>query len=100
MGLFDFLGFGNKRKETILDFKNRNAIVVDVRSKMEFTQGKAPNSINIPLEQFQSQIKGLKKKNKPVLLCCRSGARSGQATRILSKHDVECFNAGAWQNLL
>jgi rhodanese-related sulfurtransferase len=29
-------------------------------------------------------------------LCCASGNRSGQATRILSEQGFECCNGGTW----
>lgn len=99
MGLFDFLGFGKKRKETIIDFKNRDAIVVDVRSKAEFNSGNVKGSICIPLEQFQGQIKSLEKKNKPVLLVCATGRRSGIANSMLQQKGIESFNAGGWRSL-
>ncbi|MEZ4928626.1 MAG: rhodanese-like domain-containing protein [Chitinophagales bacterium] len=37
--------------------------------------------------------------NKPVILCCASGARSGQATSILKSKGIDAVNAGAWQNV-
>ncbi|MFT5878920.1 MAG: hypothetical protein ACI8SA_002791 [Dokdonia sp.] len=43
MGIFHFFNFSKKRKETISDFKQRGAVLVDVRSK------KAPGSIHIPV---------------------------------------------------
>jgi rhodanese-related sulfurtransferase len=99
MGIFDFLGFGKKRKAAIADFKSRGAILVDVRTKGEFNGGHAPGSICIPLEQFQNEIKALQKKKKPILLCCATGRRSGVANSILLQKGVESYNAGGWRNL-
>ena len=38
MGLLDFLGFGNK-SNSIQEFKDKDAIVIDVRSQGEFAGG-------------------------------------------------------------
>ena len=51
MGLLDML-FGNK-KEMISDFKKRGAIVIDVRTKEEYSQGAIPGSKNIPLQNME-----------------------------------------------
>lgn len=99
MGLFDFLGFGKKRKEKIAEFQSRGAIVIDVRSKAEFNTGNVKGSICIPLEQIQSQAKSIQKKKKPVLLVCATGRRSGIAHIFLSQKGIESFNAGGWRNL-
>ena len=99
MGLFDFLGFGKKRKETITDFQNRGAIVIDVRSKAEFQSGNVKGSICIPLEAIQGQVKSIQKKKKPVLLVCATGRRSGMANSLLQQKGIESFNAGGWRNL-
>jgi rhodanese-related sulfurtransferase len=35
-------------------------------------------------------------KNKPIITCCRSGARSGMAKSVLAAAGVEVSNGGAW----
>ena len=99
MGLFDFLGFGKKKKEAIIDFQNRGAIVIDVRSKAEFQSGNVKGSICIPLETIQGQVKSIQKRKKPVLLVCATGRRSGIAKNILHQNGIDCFNAGSWRSL-
>ncbi|MDN6309615.1 MAG: rhodanese-like domain-containing protein [Flavobacteriaceae bacterium] len=97
MGLLGFL-FGNKSK-MIEEFKERQAIVIDVRSKTEFSGGAIPGSKNIPLQQIDSQIDQIKKMNKPVICCCASGMRSGNAASILKKNGIDCINGGGWSSL-
>lgn len=76
------------------------AIVVDVRSAIEFRQGSRPGSINIPLNELDSRSKEIDKL-KTVILCCASGARSGMAAGILKKNGFESvLNAGPWTNTL
>lgn len=75
------------------------AIIVDVRTKSEFQVGHIQGSINIPLDSINSKIEELKKKNKIVITCCRSGNRSGMAKSILERNGIECYNGGAWNVL-
>ena len=98
MGILDFLGFGNKSVQ-IAEFKEKNAIIIDVRTYEEFAGGHIQNSKNIPLQIIESKISDIKKLNKPVITCCRSGNRSGMATRILKRNGIECINGGSWQSL-
>ena len=98
MGILDFLGFGNKSTQ-IAVFKEKNAVIIDVRTYEEFAGGHIQNSKNIPLQIIESKISDIKKLNKPVIACCRSGNRSGMATRILKLNGIECINGGSWQSL-
>jgi phage shock protein E len=75
------------------------AIIVDVRTKGEFQGGHIKGSINIPLDSINNEIPELKKKNKPIITCCRSGNRSGMAKSILERNSIECYNGGAWNVL-
>lgn len=97
MGLLNFL-FGNK-KNMIEDFKNRDAIIVDVRTIKEYNQGAIEGSKNIPLQTLNSKIDELRKLNKPVITCCASGMRSASAASILKPHGIEVINGGGWQSL-
>jgi phage shock protein E len=75
------------------------AVIVDVRSKGEFASGHVKGSINIPLEQISNNVNNLKKHNH-VIVCCRSGNRSGMAKRMLqSKGLSNVTNGGSWQNV-
>jgi phage shock protein E len=75
------------------------AIIVDVRSKGEFASGHVKGSINIPLEQIATNADKLKK-HAHVIVCCRSGNRSGMAKRTLqSKGLNNVTNGGSWQNV-
>lgn len=75
------------------------AIIVDVRTPGEFAQGHIKGSVNIPLDTIRNRVSELKNKNKTIITCCRSGARSGTAKSILADAGVECYNGGAWDGL-
>lgn len=67
-------------KETIA----AGAILLDVRSTGEFASGNIKGSINIPVDRLGNQVQVLKK-DKPIVVYCRSGARSMAAKSILNK---------------
>lgn len=83
---------------------HEDAVVVDVRSMAEFGKSHIIDSINIPLNGFKDQLKQLEKhKNKPIVVCCQSGSRSGAAVRILQKQgfaEAKNLRGGilAWNN--
>lgn len=81
------------------EFKNKGAVIIDVRTKGEFNGGHPKNAKNIPLDQIGKQSNKIKAMNKPVIVVCRSGARSGQAASILKNAGVEVINGGPWQNV-
>lgn len=97
MKFLNFL-FGNKQN-LIDDFKNRDAIILDVRTPQEYKQGALKIAENIPLQLLSSKINVLKKRNKPIITCCASGMRSGRACHILKSHGIEALNGGGWQSL-
>lgn len=73
--------------------------IVDVRTYQEFIGGNVSNSINIPLQEIPQRMEELKKLNSPLILCCASGGRSGQAQNYLSQLGIECHNGGSWLNV-
>jgi len=97
MGLLDFLT-GNK-SDKIKDFQSRKAIIIDVRTKAEYTQGAIPGSKNIPLQILNSKISEIKKLNRPVIACCASGMRSASAASVLRNSGIEAINGGGWNSL-
>ncbi len=98
MGLFDFLGFGNKT-ESIQEFIAKGATIIDVRSPGEFVSGHIKGAKNMPLNTISNKISDIKKTNKAVIVCCQSGMRSGQAASILRDNGIEVINGGGWQSL-
>lgn len=96
MGLFSL--FSNKT-DKLKDFAERGAVVIDVRTSTEFKGGHVKGAKNYPLQTISSRIADIKKMNKPVILCCASGMRSGQATSILKQQGIECMNGGSWQKV-
>jgi phage shock protein E len=76
--------------------KEKQGTIIDVRTTSEFMGGNVAGSINIPLQEIQERMDELKILKKPLVLCCASGNRSGQATQFLSQQGIECCNGGSW----
>jgi phage shock protein E len=70
--------------------------IIDVRTPSEFRGGNVKGSINIPLNEIPDKLEEIKKMEAPILLCCASGNRSGQATSFLKRNGIECENGGSW----
>lgn len=74
----------------------KGAFLVDVRTPQEFAQGHVQGSVNIPLDQVQSNLSQFKGK-KNIVVFCRSGNRSTQAKRILDQNGIKnVYNGGTW----
>lgn len=74
----------------------RGAVIIDVRTPGEYQSGHVANSKNIPLDEVDARIEELRSFNKPLVLCCASGARSGNATSYLQAQGIDCHNGGSW----
>jgi rhodanese-related sulfurtransferase len=76
------------------------AIILDVRSKGEFANGHIKGSVNISVDTLQHNLSKLKDKNKAIITCCASGARSAAAKSILESHGYkQVYNGGGWNSL-
>lgn len=82
------------------DFKlllSQGATIIDVREPNEFNSGHINGSTNIPLSKLSAQVPALK--NKTVITCCASGARSAMAKKTLVAAGVTAYNGGGWRSL-
>jgi rhodanese-related sulfurtransferase len=79
--------------------KENMGTILDVRTSREFSGGSVAGSINIPLQEIPERITELKYLKAPLILCCASGARSGQAHRFLEQQGIESCDAGSWMNV-
>ena len=75
------------------------AIVVDVRTPMEFSGGHCEGSVNIPLDSIRSEAPALRERGVAVVTCCASGMRSGKAAAILTDLGIEAHNGGSWKSV-
>lgn len=60
-------------------------LLLDIRTKEEYEEGKIDNAINIPLQDLLYEVDDLEEyKDKKVVVYCRSGHRSITACNLLS----------------
>jgi phage shock protein E len=98
MGLFDLF----KRKNMGLEIKEyleKGAVVLDVRTQMEWDEGHSEGAEHIVLNLIPLKLEEIKAFNKPVIAVCKSGGRSGQAAQFLSSNGIDVINGGPWQNV-
>jgi len=74
---------------------SKKTTIIDVRTPQEFFGGNAPGSINIPLNEIRDRLDEIKAL-QPIVFCCASGNRSGQATAFIKSLGIECENGGSW----
>ena len=79
--------------------KEKQGTIVDVRTPAEFMGGSVAGSINIPLQEIMQRLDEIKQLKQPLILCCASGNRSGQAQAYLSSLGIDCHNGGSWLNV-
>ena len=78
------------------EIKKGNVSIVDVRTRGEFSGGHVAGSINIPLNEIPHKMEELRKMQLPIIFCCASGMRSGQAAQFAENQGIECANGGSW----
>lgn len=79
---------------------NKGAQILDVRTEAEYANhGSIKNSVNIPLDNLRREISRLDK-DKPVIVYCANGMRSGLARQILLKSGFkEVHKGGSYRSL-
>ena len=70
--------------------------IIDVRTRAEYSGGHVNGSVNIPLQEITNHIDEIKAMEQPIIFCCASGGRSGQATQYFKSLGVNCENGGSW----
>jgi len=71
--------------------KNQNISLIDVRETAELAARKIPGAVNIPLSLLEFRMQDIDK-SKEHIMVCRSGNRSGQASRFLESRGFHVVN--------
>ena len=89
--------FADGKKEAT---QRANPILIDVRTQVEWDDGYIETAIHIPLDKISNTIEDvIEDKDQVIYLYCRSGNRSGKATKILIEAGyVNTKNAGSILN--
>lgn len=98
MGLFGF--FSQKESEDkIKEYLEKDAIILDVRTLMEWNEGHINGAKHIVLNSIPDKIDFIKAFKKPIIAVCKSGGRSQSAADFLSQNGLDVINGGPWQNV-
>ena len=65
-----------------LEMQKAGAVVIDVRTSAEVSEGMAPDALNIPMQEAEARIAEFPK-DKDLLIYCRSGKRSMAVSNFL-----------------
>jgi phage shock protein E len=86
----------------VAELLSQGALIIDVRTPKEFDSGSLPGAVNLPLDEITDRIKSVAPdKDKPLLLHCLSGTRSGMARSRLKAlgysnvHNLGSFSRAA-----
>ncbi len=80
------------------DLAAQGAVLVDVRTDAEWSQGHAPDAVHVPLDRLTAEDISA---DQQVLTICHTGGRSAiAADRIAQTHQVRNVAGGmaAWEN--
>ncbi len=77
--------------DEFMAYNKENAMLLDVRTEMEFNNGHIEGAINIPVDSLRERI-GELDKNKEILEYCQVGLRGYVAARILGQQGFKVKN--------
>jgi phage shock protein E len=85
---------------SLLEKIRAGALLVDVRTPDEFKDGSYNGAVNIPLASLLARQGELGPKDRPIILFCASGARSGLGARLLKQAGfTDVVNAGGLEDM-
>ena len=68
----------------LIDNKNKDYLLIDVRSESEYKSGYIPTAINIPLNKIEARADEIPE-NKLIVVYCKVGGRAESARKTLKK---------------
>ncbi len=92
MGLFD--GSKHKGRELVAN----GALLLDVRTPQEFSERHVEGAVNIPVQELAGRLQELGAKKRPIVVYCRSGARSASATVLMKNAGYDVVDIGGIEN--
>ena len=83
MGFFDFLKQPDVNQGVENYYNTPGAVLLDVRTPQEYSEGHIPGSKNVPLQNLDKVRVVAENKDTELFVYCYSGGRSRQATAML-----------------
>jgi len=100
LSLVSNFAVATERAEIGWQWIEKGALIVDVRTPQEFADGHLDNALNYPLSELDAHFADIDKE-RPIILYCRSGNRSGKAFQYLtSKGFINLHNAGGLNEMI
>ena len=91
-------GCSNERESDIEKImKEKEYVIIDVRTKEEYDESHVVNSINIPYDEIDSKIDI--DKDKIIFVYCKSGRRSSIAYDTLKSLGYTVYDLGAYDKI-
>ena len=93
----------SKKKKTLpatepKELLDNEALLLDVRTKDEYSNDHIKNSKNIPLDELEKSLHQLNKEQH-IIVVCASGMRSSKAVDLMKKNGFTCcYSGGCWSN--
>ena len=87
------------RSTQLRNFLDEGAVIIDVRSPLEYASGHIKGSKNIPMDTLKNRVDEIKGFHKPIITVCQSGMRSGTAQAFLTEKGLRVMNGGPWTSL-
>lgn len=80
------------------EMEQASCLLLDVRDNMAFQYGHIGDAINLPLEELKEQIEKNElseqlKQNKKIIVYCKRGEASAEATALLREPGVRCIQS-------
>lgn len=73
-----------------LMLNRENAVMLDIRTAADFSEGHVINAINIPFSEFDNRAADLEKlRDRPIIVCCKTGTSASQSVASLKKLGFE-----------
>ena len=85
MGLFGFFRQPDINQGVEEYQREKNAILLDVRTPQEYQSGHIPESKNVPLQTIERVADVAENKDTALYVYCQSGVRSRQACDLLQQ---------------
>ena len=88
-------GWAESRESQAWQLIQQGALIIDVRTTEEYAAAHLPNALHIPYQQIGERFAQLEiRKDRDVVLYCRSGNRSGIAYRMLLEEGYTALHNG------
>lgn len=93
--LLSIPSWAESREQKAWSLIEQGALIIDVRTTEEYAAGHIANALHIPYQQIEQQFTQLEiRKDRPVVLYCRSGNRSGKAYATLENLGYSALHNG------